>query len=111
MQQAGLGRVRTFSIGFDIPGYNEASDAAAVATHLGTDHTELMVTSSQALMSFPVCLTSMTNLSLLRRKFRFILFRKWRGSMLLWHSPATAATNCLPATIVISFLRPFLAAY
>src|SRR5262249_48480152 len=53
MQQARLGRVRTFSIGFDIPGYSEAPFAAAVASHLGTDHTELMVTSGQALDLIP----------------------------------------------------------
>ena len=53
MQQAHLGRVRTFSIGFDFPDYNEAPDAAAVAAHLATDHTELMVTSSQALDLIP----------------------------------------------------------
>jgi asparagine synthase (glutamine-hydrolysing) len=53
MQNARLGKVRTFSIGFDLPGYNEAPHAAAVAHHLGTDHTELTVTSSQALDVIP----------------------------------------------------------
>ena len=53
MQKARLGKVRTFSIGFELPGYNEAPHAAAVAHHLGTDHTELTVTSSQALDVIP----------------------------------------------------------
>jgi len=53
MQNARLGKVRTFSIGFDLPDYNEAPHAAAVARHLGTDHTELTVTSAQALDVIP----------------------------------------------------------
>lgn len=32
-------QVQTFTIGFDVPGYSEAGHAAAVAEHLGTDHT------------------------------------------------------------------------
>ena len=53
MQAAHSGKVRTFSIGFDIAGYNEAPQAAAVARHLQTEHTELTVTSSQALDVIP----------------------------------------------------------
>jgi asparagine synthase (glutamine-hydrolysing) len=53
MQAARSGTVKTFSIGFDIPGYNEAPHAAAVARHLGTEHTELTVTSDEALDMIP----------------------------------------------------------
>jgi asparagine synthase (glutamine-hydrolysing) len=40
--------VRTFSIGFEEAGFNEAEDAKRVATHLGTVHHERYVTVSEA---------------------------------------------------------------
>jgi len=45
--------VRTFTIGFDDADYDEAPPAATVARHLGTDHTTLHVTASDALAVVP----------------------------------------------------------
>ncbi len=53
MQKHATRPVRTFSIGFDSPGYNEAEHAAAVAAHLGADHTELYVAPREAQSVIP----------------------------------------------------------
>jgi asparagine synthase (glutamine-hydrolysing) len=49
MQAQASRSVRTFTIGFDDPRFNEAGFAKEVAAHLGTDHTELMVRGDDAL--------------------------------------------------------------
>ncbi len=47
MQARSARPVRTFTIGFDLEGYDESERAREVAEHLGTDHTELCLTASE----------------------------------------------------------------
>lgn len=49
MQAQSSRPVKTFTIGFEERSHDEAGHAAKVAKHLGTDHTELRVTSTDAL--------------------------------------------------------------
>jgi asparagine synthase (glutamine-hydrolysing) len=53
MQAQSAQPVRTFSIGFHEVAYNEAKYAKAVATHLGTAHTELYITPEEAMAVIP----------------------------------------------------------
>lgn len=53
MQAQGGNAVRSFSIGFDDPAYDEAGHAREVARHLGTRHTELYVSARDALDVVP----------------------------------------------------------
>jgi asparagine synthase (glutamine-hydrolysing) len=53
MQAQSSSAVKTFTIGFNEEGYNEAVHAKAVAQYLGTEHTELYVTPQQAMDVIP----------------------------------------------------------
>ena len=48
MQKNSNRPIKTFTIGFDEKGYDEATYAKAIASHLGTDHVELYVSPQQA---------------------------------------------------------------
>jgi asparagine synthase (glutamine-hydrolysing) len=54
MQAQSQRPIKTFTIGFHEEGYNEAIDAKRVAEHLCTDHTELYLTSKDALDVIPL---------------------------------------------------------
>lgn len=54
MQAQSSRSVQTFTVGFENPAFNEAPFAAAVARHLGTDHTELTVTETEAREVIPL---------------------------------------------------------
>ncbi len=53
MQKYSSRPVKTFTIGFNEKGFNEAIYAKAIAKHLGTDHVELYVSSSDAIETIP----------------------------------------------------------
>lgn len=53
MQAQASSPVRTFTIGYEEEKYNEADHARAVARHIGTDHTEMYVSSSDAMAVVP----------------------------------------------------------
>ncbi|QOZ46241.1 asparagine synthase (glutamine-hydrolyzing) [Bradyrhizobium sp. CCBAU 53340] len=53
MQKASVRPVRTFTIGFENPVFDEAKHAEAVARHLGTDHTTFPVSGTDALDVVP----------------------------------------------------------
>jgi asparagine synthase (glutamine-hydrolysing) len=53
MQRHSTRPVRTFSIGFREAAYDESAHAREVARHLGTDHTELIVTPAEAQAVIP----------------------------------------------------------
>ena len=54
MQQHSARPVQTFTVGFTDRGFDESGEAAAVAAHLGTDHTPLQISHDEAADVLPV---------------------------------------------------------
>ncbi len=53
MQKQSTKPIKTYSVGFDVEGFNEAEFAKQIAHHLGTDHHELYLSSQDALDIIP----------------------------------------------------------
>jgi asparagine synthase (glutamine-hydrolysing) len=53
MQARASRPVRTFTVGFEDPAFDESGHARAVARHLGTDHTEIRLTAREAMEVVP----------------------------------------------------------
>ena len=53
MQAQSVKPIKTFSIGFSEIGYDESIHAKNVASHLGTEHTELYITGKDVIKVFP----------------------------------------------------------
>jgi asparagine synthase (glutamine-hydrolysing) len=53
LQKNSRQKIRTFTIGFDEPGFDESPHAEAVARHLGTDHTTRKLTVAEAMRILP----------------------------------------------------------
>lgn len=53
MQSQSLSKIRTFSIGFAEESYNESHYASNVAKYVGTDHSEILLTSDDAFKLVP----------------------------------------------------------
>jgi asparagine synthase (glutamine-hydrolysing) len=53
MQENAVYPVKTFTVAFDVAEHNEAHHAARIAEHLGTDHTEYLLTGQDALDVVP----------------------------------------------------------
>lgn len=52
-QTVNAGKVRTYTIGYDIAGFDEARQAAIIAKHLRTERMELKTTAKDALDFIP----------------------------------------------------------
>jgi asparagine synthase (glutamine-hydrolysing) len=53
MSEFAPGQVRSYSIGFEQPGFNEADHARQVAKHIGTQHMEFILTEKEAAALVP----------------------------------------------------------
>ena len=99
MQRHASGPVRTFTVGFADRSFDESSEAAAVAAHLGTDHTAVACRRCRGDRGHsPIWRTSGTSLSPTSPRSRPIWSAGWRARTSPCRCRATAATSCSPDT-------------
>ena len=98
MAETSAARVKTFSIGFDEPAFDELEYARRVADHFGTEHHEFVVKpDAVGILDRLVCALRRA-VRRLRPRSRRGTCRRWRGGTSRWCCRATAATSCSAAT-------------
>jgi asparagine synthase (glutamine-hydrolysing) len=99
MQRHATGPVRTFTVGFADRSFDESAEAAAVAAHLGTDHTAVEVGDAEAV---EVIQPSAGHLGrAVRRRLpntRPTWSARWHAGRSPCRCRETAETSCSPAT-------------
>jgi asparagine synthase (glutamine-hydrolysing) len=96
MQSQSSRPVRTYTIGFGERGFDEAANAAAVARHLGTSHTELRLTPAEARAVIPELPTIWDEPFADESQIPTLLLSRLARQEVTVLYPAMAATNASP---------------
>lgn len=86
--------IKAFTVGFDVPGYSELEDAAAISAHLDIDHIKLQCTLKDFTDSYEKVIYHLDSPVGDRRSWPSISFRRRRRATSRSSSPEREAMSC-----------------